>query len=118
MTADIVIKSNIVYDGVSRNTFEGGVAINGNIIVAVGGNELVDEYIGPETQVFEYTDKLLMPGIIDNHVHVTMGAMIHSNDIDLVGTKSAQECVDKVRAYLEKCPDAPMVFTQGWMLNV
>lgn len=117
MKADLVLKSNIVYDGINRNTFAGGVAVTGNIITAVGTSEEIDKYIGEDTEIIEYTDKLIMPGMIDNHVHVTMGSMVHSNDIDLTGTKSAEECADKVRAYLAKCPDAPMVFAQGWMVN-
>ena len=118
MKADIVIKGNAVYNGRDRKVFEGGVAVSGNRIAAVGGIEEIDQYIGENTKVFEYQDKLIMPGIIDNHVHVTMGAMIHSNNVDLIGTKSAEECVEKVRQYFRENPDAPMLFTQGWMLNV
>lgn len=118
MNADIVLKSNVIYDGRRRDVFPGGVAITGNRITAVGSAEEIDALIGPETRVLEYEDKLIMPGIIDNHVHVTMGAMIHSNDIDLTGTRSAEECVEMVRDYLARVPDAPMVYAQGWMLNV
>ena len=118
MKADIVIKGNAVYNGRDRKVFEGSVAVSGNRIAAVGGIEEIDQYIGENTKVFEYQDKLIMPGIIDNHVHVTMGAMIHSNNVDLIGTKSAEECVEKVRQYFRENPDAPMLFTQGWMLNV
>ena len=61
MNADIVLKSNVIYDGRRRDVFPGGVAITGNRITAVGSAEEIDALIGPETRVLEYEDKLIMP---------------------------------------------------------
>ena len=58
-----------------------------------------------------------MPGIIDNHVHVTMGAMMHDNDLSLEGTKSAEECAAMVKDYLEKNPETSLLVASGWMVS-
>ena len=81
MIADKVLKSNVIYTGVSNDIISGGVAVSGNRIIAVAGNDEIDAYIGEDTEVYEYRDQLIMPGLIDNHVHVTMGAMMHDNDL-------------------------------------
>ena len=117
MFADIVLKSNVIYTATADEVISGGVAVKDNKIVAVGSEADIAQYIGEETVVKEYGDKLIMPGFIDDHLHVMMGAMIHSNDINLEGTKSAEECVEKVRAFLDKNPDAGLVLAMGWMIS-
>lgn len=117
MIADIVLKSNLIYTGIGNKTMDGAIAVKGNKIIAVGDCDEIDSYIGDDTLVKTYEDKLIMPGFIDDHLHVGMGAMIHSNDIDLEGTKSAQECVDKVRAFLDKNPDTGLIVAMGWMIS-
>lgn len=115
MYADKVLISNLIYTGREDCVMSGGVAVKGNRIVAVCSDGETEKYIGPETEVYRFEDKLIMPGLIDNHLHMTMGALFHDNDIELEGTKSKEECVEKVREFLIKKPDASLVLTQGWM---
>ncbi len=117
MTADKVIKSNVIYTGRGREIISGGVAVKGNEIIAVGSDSEIGQYIGENTEVCEYTDKLVMPGLIDNHVHVTMGAMMHDNDLNLEGTRSAEECAEMVREFLKKHPDTSLLVASGWMVS-
>lgn len=117
MTADIVIKSNVIYSGRGREIISGGVAVKDNLIIAVASEAEIAEYVGKETAVYEYKDKLVMPGLIDNHVHVTMGAMMHDNDLNLEGTCSAEECAEMARAFLEKNPDTSLLVASGWMVS-
>lgn len=117
MTADKVIKSNVIYTGKGNEIISGGVAVRGNEIIAVGSDSEMEKFIGENTEVYEYRDKLVMPGLIDNHVHVTMGAMMHDNDLNLEGTRSAEECVEMVRNFLEKHPDTSLLVASGWMVS-
>lgn len=118
LKADKVLKSNVIYTGRGNNVISGGVAVSGNKILAVGSNEEIDQYIGEETEVFEYEDKLIMPGLIDNHVHITMGAVMHDNDLNLEGTRSEEECAARVKAYLDEHPDTDILVACGWMLSI
>ncbi len=58
MIADKVLKSNVIYTGVSNEIISGGVAVSGNRIIAVAGDDEIDGYIGKDTEVYEYRDKL------------------------------------------------------------
>ena len=116
-SADIVIKSNMIYIGTGREILSGGVAVKGDRIIAVGSEREIEPLIGDHTEVFTYKDRLIMPGFIDSHVHVTMGAMLDDNDIDLEGTKSAEECVEIVRDFLKRNPDTSLILACGWMIS-
>ena len=116
-SADIVIKSNMIYIGTGREILSGGVAVKGDRIIAVGSEREIEPLIGKHTEVFTYKDRLIMPGFIDSHVHVTMGAMLDDNDIDLEGTKSAEECVEIVRDFLKRNPDTSLILACGWMIS-
>ena len=54
MIADKVLKSNVIYTGVSNEIISGGVAVSGNRIIAVAGDDEIDGYIGKDTEVYEY----------------------------------------------------------------
>jgi predicted amidohydrolase YtcJ len=118
MKAEKVILSNLIYSGKGRGVFDGGVAISGDRILAVGNRPEIEKYISEDTVVFAYEDKLVLPGIIDSHIHITMGAMMDDNDINLEGTKSAEECAAIVRDYLERNPDTDLILASGWMLSL
>ena len=117
MKADKVIFSNLIYKGTGREVTSGGIAVTEDRITAVGSREEIEPYIGADTEVFSYEDKLVLPGLIDSHIHITMGAMMDDNDIDLEGTKSAEECAAIVRDYLERNPDTDLILASGWMIS-
>lgn len=48
------------------------VAVRGNRIFAVGGNEDIEPFVNEKTEVIDLTGKSLLPGFIDSHLHVTM----------------------------------------------
>ena len=78
MSADYVIKSNCMFTGLEKEPCPGGVAIKGNKIVAVGPYDVVDAEIGDDTKVYEFEDKLLLPGLVESHAHFIEGAMAES----------------------------------------
>ena len=45
------------------------IAVTGHIITAVGSNEDIAPYIGPETTVLNVQGKLVIPGFIEGHGH-------------------------------------------------
>ena len=45
------------------------VAVQDGKIVYVGGDAGAREYIGPDTQVLDVDERMVMPGIVDGHWH-------------------------------------------------
>ncbi|MFD1126465.1 amidohydrolase [Lentilactobacillus raoultii] len=96
MDADKIILSKNIWTGNSQQSISGGVAIKDNKIVYVGFQSL-DSFKGSHTEILDYGDKLVIPGIHDAHTHFLNAAVLNSGKIAvLYDTKSEQECVDRL----------------------
>lgn len=117
MKADKVLKSNVIFDAIADAPFAGGVAIKGNKIIAVAKDGGIDAYIGPDTEVFEYENKLIMPGFIDAHQHYLSGAINNSEHIctDITFSTSEEDCVRILREYAESHPEETTIRGSGWL---
>ena len=64
--ADLVVKNGKIVNVFSGEIYDGGVAVAGDKIAAVGD---VDYTIGENTKVLDAQGKYLTPGFIDGHIH-------------------------------------------------
>lgn len=64
--ADIVVKGGKLVNVYTKEIYEGGVAISGDKIAAVGD---VDYTIGGNTRVIDAGGNYITPGFIDGHIH-------------------------------------------------
>lgn len=113
MNANLVIKSNVMFDSVSDQPFPGFVAVNGNKIIAVGPLDQAEEYISPETKVFEFQDKLVMPAFHDSHTHLILAGM-YKTYVNLGAAKSEEETALMLKKYYEEHPSEGWAFGFNW----
>jgi predicted amidohydrolase YtcJ len=85
------------------------VAVTGDSIVAVGGEELLDEYASDNT--VDLAGKVLMPGFIDSHTHIRGRPQRH---IDLTETKSIEEIKGLVRNKATELGEGEWITGYGW----
>lgn len=114
--ADIVIKSNALFTAETLAPAPGCIAIRGNEICAVGHAERVQKLIGPDTEVIDAGDKLVMPGFNDSHMHFALASLQKDEDFccDLLFLPSQQACIDAVKDFAEAHPDNEWIYGQGW----
>lgn len=113
MKADLILKSSNIFTSNSDKPISGGVAIKNNKILAAG--EGFEAFLGPETEVRDYGNQLIMPGFIDAHVHYFMGAISASEHMcDVTASSSEQECVAMVKEFAETHPEEKRVLGIGW----
>jgi len=67
--ADPVFRNGLVYTVDATNTVSQALAVSKGKIIAVGSNEAVAALIGKATKVIDLGGKVLMPGLIDGHMH-------------------------------------------------
>ena len=110
--ADLIIKSQTIFNGDGSQPFAGGVAIKGDTIIAVGPDWVIDRYCGEGPEVRDYGDRLVMPGFNDSHAHFTYGAFLEDPDfyIGIWDTDSFEECMAKVKTFADSHPDNEWVF--------
>ena len=73
--ATIILYGNAIFTATDKNgsPFAGGVAIQGDKIIAVGSKEEISQYQGPQTKIYHCgEDSLIMPGFNDGHQHLRM----------------------------------------------
>ena len=114
-SADMIITSNAVFTSCGDEPFEGGVAIKGNRIVAVGSREEISKYRTADTAVYDYGDQLIMPGLIDGHDHLWWGAVADSEHVvDLTSSTSEEEAIEMIKKYAVEHPEEKRIRGFGW----
>ena len=69
--AQILLKSNSIFDGTGADPFAGYVAVANGKVLQVGKGEPASEWIGEDTTVYELGDKTVCPGFADAHTFFT-----------------------------------------------
>lgn len=64
--ADLVVKNGRIVNVFSGEIYDGGVAVSGNRIAAVGD---VEYTIGEQTKIIDANGRYITPGFIDGHIH-------------------------------------------------
>ena len=112
-SADTVLEHGFVDTVDPFNRVQQAIAIRDGRIVYVGTDSGVGAYIGKQTEVIDLHGKMVMPGLIDPHIHPIAGGSEQlecSLDYEVLDIKEVQEriqaCLDKTKA---KEPNAYLI---------
>ena len=111
--ADLVLRGGKVatVDPALGNTE--AIAVNGYQVTAVGSNDEISAYIGPETEVIELNGRFAMPGFIEGHGHY-MGLGRSKQILDLRNVTNWGEVVSMVAGAVDKAQPGEWIFGRGW----
>ncbi len=113
MTADLVAFNGRVFTAQHERPWASGFAITEGRFVHVGDDQGARLLIGPSTHVVDLAGQLVLPGLVESHVHVLLGALL-SVGLQLSMADSVDEVVEKVRAYADEHPGESAVFGHGY----
>jgi hypothetical protein len=114
--ADLVLQNGRFYPVSQPGAIEGSLAVREGRIVYLGPDEGVRPFLGSSTQVIGLAGRTVIPGLIDAHSHLLgLGEALAS--VDLVGTASYAEVVDRVRAAAADTPPGAWILGHGWDQN-
>ena len=111
--ADLVLRGGTVATVDPAIGNQQAIAVSGYRITAVGSNDEIDAYIGPETRVIELDGRFVMPGFIEGHGHF-MGLGRAKQILDLSRVKNWNEVVSMVAAAVDKAQPGEWIFGRGW----
>ena len=114
-------------DGKADWLFEGGtiltmernqpraeaVAVRGNTIVYVGDRRGAQRWLGANTKRVDLKGRVLLPGLIDSHVHPLLGGLLRSG-LTLKIESRKRELFETIEAYVKANPGTGVFFGQGW----
>lgn len=111
--ADLVLRGGKVatVDPALGNTE--AIAVTGYQVTAVGSNDEISAYIGPETEVIELNGRFAMPGFIEGHGHY-MGLGRSKQILDLNDVANWEEVVTMVSSAVDKAQPGEWIFGRGW----
>ena len=90
-------------------------AIDDGKIIEVGKNaDIFEKYASKVLR--DVKGKTIIPGIIDAHCHF-YGLGLNQQIVDLVGTKSYDEVLERVINFFEENPDLAVIQGRGWDQN-
>jgi len=110
---DKILVNGICYTMDKENPVAEAIAIDGNIIKAVGSEEEIRKLAGPETEIIDCAGGMIIPGIIDSHNHPSLAAVFAIGTY-LGGPGTMDELLAKVKADVEANPDAESYFAYGY----
>ncbi len=93
--ADLILHHGRIVTADSKFSVQQAIAVTGDRITAVGGNESVLLLKGPTTTVVDLGGNMVLPGLIDSHVHP--GAAMTEFDHPIPEMETIQDVLDYVR---------------------
>ncbi|HEX5765559.1 MAG TPA: amidohydrolase [Woeseiaceae bacterium] len=112
-TATLVVTDARVWTGEPEMPWAEAVASDGEKIVAVGSNADVAGWIGTGTEVISVAGSMLVPGMIDTHVHfVTGGSGLAS--VQLRDAATPEEFVARIGAFAEMLEPGEWILNGNW----
>ncbi len=112
--ADLLVYNARVYTADSAFAQASAFAVKDGRFLEVGSTEaILGKYTAPK-QV-DAAGQTLVPGLIDAHCHF-YGLGLNQGVVNLVGTRSFDEVLEKVRAFHEQHP-ADYLYGRGWDQN-
>lgn len=109
-----VLHNATIYTVDGENSMATAMAVDGERIVAVGGEEILSDY--PDWPRLDARGHAVVPGLIDAHAHL-MGLGETLLQADLVGATSRAEVLERLEAFEADLPGGAWLQGRGWDQN-
>lgn len=104
--ADTVFLHGYVYTVDAHDSIDQAVAVRDGRIIFVGKDETAKAFIGPKTRVVQLNGRMLMPGLVDGHMHPQSGGLrLVSCSLDYASL-TVEQMQARIQACVDKEPDA------------
>jgi predicted amidohydrolase YtcJ len=89
------------------------VAIRGDRIVATGSNQEINQLAGPNTRRIDLRGRTVIPGLIDNHMHLLRAASTWTKEIRFDGVESRKQAVEMLQARAKAAKPGEWIYNIG-----
>jgi predicted amidohydrolase YtcJ len=111
--ASLILSNGKIITVDERFSIAQAVAIRGDRIVAVGSNQEIAQWAGPDTRRIDLKGKAVIPGLIDNHMHLLRGGTTWMYEVRLDGIASRKQAMDLLSARAKAVGPGQWVYTMG-----
>jgi predicted amidohydrolase YtcJ len=115
---DVILSNGKIITVDERFTIAQAVAIRGDRIVAVGTTADINRLAGAGTRRIDLRGRSVMPGLIDNHMHVVRAGGTWQWEVRWDGVASRKEALDLLRTRTRAAKPGEWVYNLGgWTID-
>ena len=113
LDSDLLIFNADIYTSNNKNPKADSLVVNDGYIVYVGNYLDAHHYVGKSTKLIDLDGKTVLPGFIDSHTHLSMGARLVKG-IDLYNMNSISDWQNTILENIPKFKDSQWLFGARW----
>jgi len=110
---DLILSNGKIVTVDERFTIVQAVAVSGDRIVAVGSNADIGKRAGAATRRIDLAGRTVIPGLIDNHMHLLRAANTWAKELRFDGVESRKQAIELIRARAKSEGPGRWVFNIG-----
>jgi predicted amidohydrolase YtcJ len=110
---DLILTNGKIITVDERFTVAQAVAIRGGRFIAVGTTQQISALAGPSTRRVDLHGRAVVPGFIDNHMHLLRAAATWTKEVRFDGIYSRRQALDTLRARIKTTAPGEWVYNIG-----
>ena len=115
---DLILWNGKIVTVDERFTIAQAVAVAGDRIVAVGTNQDVSRLAGPATRRIDLRGRTVLPGLIDNHMHLLRYGTTWKYEVRWDGVATRKAALDLLRARTSHVTAGEWIYNLGgWAIE-
>jgi predicted amidohydrolase YtcJ len=115
---DLIFSNGKVITVDERFSIAQALAIKGDRIVGVGGNAEINRLAGPNTRRIDLRRRSVIPGLIDNHMHLLRAGGTWQWEVRWDGVASRKQALDLLRSRVKAVGANEWVYNLGgWTID-
>ena len=114
-SAELVLLGGKIRTPAHPSGFVQAAAIGGGVVLALGRDDEIRDFVGPFTRVVNLRGRLALPAFGDAHVHPVQGGL-ESLRCNLAGLRTRPDYLAKIAAYGRTLPRDAWVLGGGWSM--
>lgn len=113
--ADVILEHGSIYRVEPKGTWAQALAVRDGKIVAIGSDQEVDRLKGPNTRVVDLRQRMVMPGMIDAHIHLGMAAsVLQTYKCNFSAYGDFDAVLSSVRECASRTPPGEWILGESW----
>src|SRR5258705_7814272 len=112
-TPDLILHHGLFTTLDRGNPTASAVAIKDGVFIAVGHDSEVMKLAGPSTRVIDLKGRRVLPGLIDNHLHIIRGGLNFNLELRWDGVRSLADAMSMLRRQVAVTPPPQWVRVVG-----
>ena len=112
-TADLILHHGLFTTLARAHPTATAVAIRDGRFVAVGADKEVMALVGPKTKIVDLKGRRVLPGLIDNHLHIIRGGLNFNMELRWDGVRSLADAMSMLKRQVAVTPPPQWVRVVG-----